>query len=75
MHDFVLQLRFRNSENNPCLYICHEGVGTLLIALHVDDLLIAGNSLSQIDAIKKKRSDRFEMKDMGIAKVILVVEI
>ena len=76
IHDFLIrELRFESSSSDPCLYTRHNGSGILIIALYVDDLLIAGNSKSEIDAIKKELSDRFEMKDLGEAKVMLGIEI
>ncbi len=47
----------------------------LIIALYVDDLLIAGDDMSGISWIKGELSKRFEMKDMGEAKVCLGLEI
>ncbi len=75
MHEFLLGLGFESSQNDPCLYVRHSTAGVLLIGLYVDDLLIAGSSRSEIALIKKKLSQRFEMKDMGTAKVILGIEV
>ena len=76
IHDFlVTKLSFKSSQNDPCLYVRHTGPNTLIIALYVDDLLIAGNSKSEIADIKRELSRRFEMKDLGPAKVMLGIEI
>lgn len=75
MHQFLLQIGLTSSPNDPCLYIRHSSIGILLIALYVDDLLIAGSSPSEVKSVKDKLSHRFEMKDMGEAKVILGIEI
>ena len=75
MHEFLLGIGFISSPNDPCLYFRHSSSGIVLIALYVDDLLIAGSSRSEIKFIKDKLSQRFEMKDMGAAKVILGIEI
>lgn len=75
MHEFLLQIGFTSSLNDPCLYIRHLPSGIVLIALYVDDLLIAGSSLTEVESIKKKLNHRFEMKNMGEAKVILGIEI
>ena len=47
----------------------------MLIALYVGDLLIAGSAKSEIDFVKSKLSERFEMNDMGVARVMLGIEI
>ncbi len=76
IHEFLVRdLEFRSSSNDPCLYTRHKESNILIIALYVDDLLIAGNSKSDIEAIKAKLSNRFEMKDLGPAKLMLGIEI
>src|SRR5213078_2277470 len=45
------------------------------IALYVDDLIIAGENESEISTIKQRLSERFEMKDLGIARKFLGIEI
>ena len=76
MHDFLIQqLGFTSSFNDPCLYTRHNASTIMLIALYVDDLLIAGSAKYKIDFVKGKLSERFEMKDMGVARVMLRIEI
>ena len=47
----------------------------LILALYVDDLLIAGNSKSDISSLKMELLSKFEMKDLGQARVMLGIEI
>ena len=47
----------------------------MFLTLYVDDTLLARNNLEMIEATKKWLSSIFEMKDMGKANYILVVEI
>ncbi len=76
MHEFLVnELQFVSSPNDPCLYTQHKDSNILIIALYVDDLLIAGNSKSDIETIKKELSNKFEMKDLGNAKIMLGIEI
>ncbi|RDX83005.1 hypothetical protein CR513_36131, partial [Mucuna pruriens] len=44
----------------------------IILLLYVDDMLIVGKSISRIDRLKKQLSESFAMKDMGVAKQILV---
>jgi Reverse transcriptase (RNA-dependent DNA polymerase) len=60
---------------DDCLYVRIEGAGTLLIALYVDDLLIACGDIAYLAEIKAALSQRFEMKDLGEAKMCLGLEI
>lgn len=75
MHEFLLNLKFASSRNDPCLYVRHLSSKILIIALYVDDLLIAGNSMLEIKSLKAELSRRFEMKDMGAASVMLGIKI
>ena len=75
MHEFLLRLKFVSSRNDPCLYIRRLQSSILIVALYVDDLLIAGNSLCQINNLKTELRKRFEMKDMGAARVMLGINI
>ena len=47
----------------------------MMIALYVDDLLIAGRDTTSIEWMKGELRQRFEMKDLGEAKVCLGLEI
>ncbi len=42
------ELRFVSSPNDPCLYVRHSAQSIMLIALYVDDLLLAGNESGSI---------------------------
>ena len=71
----VEELKFQSSSNDPCLYVRHKVSSILIIALYLDDLLIAGNSKSDVAIIKKELSSRFEMKNRGPANVMPGIEI
>lgn len=76
IHQYLTKdLRLCCSINDPCLYVRKTSSGILIVCLYVDDLLIVGNSKPEIAAIKGELSKRFEMKDLGPAKVMLGIEI
>ncbi len=76
MHQFLVnELEFKSSPNDPCLYTRHKSSSILLIALYVDDILIAGSMKAEVQSIKNRLAARFEMKDLGIARVILGIQI
>eukprot|EP00952_Eustigmatos_sp_NYUAD-ZCMA_P013142 52409-Eustigmatos_ZCMA.PRE.1 len=49
--------------------------GMLVVALYVDDLLIAGPQRATVDHFKRAIADRFKMKDLGPVKWLLGMEI
>ena len=69
------ELGFQRSDGDPYLYVRHNDEGVMMIALYVDDLLLAAKTMRQVSRLKKMLSDRFEMKDLGEAKVCLGLEI
>ena len=74
--DFLIgELGFQTSRSDPCLYIKRVGNTILLIALYVDDLLLAGSDIDAITWMKGELNKRFKMKDLGEAKVCIVLEI
>ncbi len=76
IHNYLVNvLKFKSSMNDPCLYVKKTSNRILIVALYVDDLLILGNSKKDIAALKGELSKRFEMKDLGPAKVMLGIEI
>ena len=74
-HYLCTDLNFTSSTDDPCLYIRKRNSCITIIALYVDDLLILGSSKDEITLIKNEFSRRFEMKDLGQAKVMLGIEI
>ena len=64
IHQYLtIDLGFTSSINDPCLYVRKTSSEILIIALYVDDLLMIGNSSSEITKIKGEFKKRFEMKD------------
>ncbi len=72
---------FNVSEIDPCLYVKRSEPGrggeisVLIVLLWVDDLIICGNSASEIADFKMAISKRFKMKDLGALSYILGMEI
>ena len=47
----------------------------IILLLYVDDMLIVGSSIEEINNLKKQLSKQFAMKDLGVAKQILGMRI
>ena len=45
------------------------------MCLYVDDMLIIGSNINIIKKTKQMLANKFEMKDMGVADVILGIKI
>jgi hypothetical protein len=72
---FVLGLGFPRSKSNHFVFYKPYGCFFLVITLYVDDMLLFGNSKDVILDLKYHLSTQFDMKDLGVAKYILGMEI
>ncbi|KAK1613079.1 hypothetical protein QYE76_036752 [Lolium multiflorum] len=63
------------NEADKCVYYRHGGGEGVILCLYVDDILIFGTSLNVIKEVKEFLSRCFEMKDLGVADVILNIKL
>ncbi|GKC21724.1 zinc finger, CCHC-type containing protein [Tanacetum coccineum] len=74
--EVILSSGFLLNQSDKCVYSKFDGSGKgVIICLYVDDMLIFGTDLNQVDKTKKFLSSRFSIKDMGKANVILGIKI
>ena len=58
------QMGFVQTTSDPCLYVSTEGE-LCIVAVYVDDVVIAGKSDEKFSEVKKSVGMRFKLKDMG----------
>ena len=75
MHNFLKELDYKQCSSDTCLYTKQVGANFVIIALFVDDLLIASNNMQLLQNEKRLLSGKFEMKDLGEAHYILGIQI
>jgi hypothetical protein len=73
--EVLLSMNFKKTDCEPCLFISHLEGSCTILALYVDDILIFSNNEKHLTNIKKKLMSKFDMKDLGIAKHFLDIEI
>ena len=62
---------FKINECDKCVYVKNTDQGYVIVCFYVDDMLIIGSSQNIIKSNKQMLNSRFDMKDMGVADVIL----
>ena len=67
----MLSIGFKTNECDKCVYTKSTQKGYVIVCLYVDDMLIIGSNHEMIQSTKNMLSSRFDMKDMGIADVII----
>jgi len=73
--DVMIDSGFKINECDKCVYMKDTPNGYVILCLYVDDMLIAGSNEKMIRSTKDMLKARFDMKDMGLADVILGVQI
>ena len=71
----MLSHGFKINECDKCVYIKQNTNSCVLVCLYVDDMLIMGNSKDVILSTKRLLNSMFDMKDLGLADVILGIQI
>ncbi|KAK4385674.1 Retrovirus-related Pol polyprotein from transposon RE1 [Sesamum angolense] len=69
------QYGFAQSAKDHCLFTMHTNLGQLFLLVYVDDILITGPSLSDIEGVKSYLHSLFTIKDIGGARYFLGLEI
>ena len=75
INKFFAKHGFKRIEYDYGLYIIWNDNMKFIIALYVDDLLLACNRKDQLNVMKQLLSAEYEMKDLGEAKFVLGIEI
>ena len=57
------------------LYVYKSGRGLVFVTIYVDDLIIGGDHLDEVEQIKGLLRQEFEMKDLGELKFFLGTKI
>lgn len=68
------ELGFIQTDSDPCIYRASKGE-MFLIAVYVDDIILATKSDSRLEEVKKKLDEHFEIKDMGQLHYFLGVNV
>ena len=66
---------FIKNEEEPCVYKKASGSALMFLVLYVDDILLIGNDIPMLEAIKTSLRKSFSMKDLGEAAYILGIRI
>ena len=71
LHTSLIQIGFNSSDADPCVYIC----GGKIIAVYVDDLILLTDTKDEMESLKNRLSEEFNMKDLGEVSQFLGVSI
>ncbi|XP_070679109.1 uncharacterized mitochondrial protein AtMg00810-like [Malus domestica] len=66
---------FQKSHVDSSLFIRSGNIGKLVVLIYVDDLIITGDNVSEITALKQSLHKKFAIKDLGNLKHFLGIEV
>ena len=69
---FMHRIGFKRYETDHCCYVKFFGKSFIILLLYVDDMLIAGFSIEEINNLKKQLSKRFAINDLELQRKSLV---
>ena len=65
---------FEQTSSDPCLYVSSKGE-LFFIAVYVDDIILAGESIERMNEVKSALSAQFDVKDLGDLHYFLGVKV
>lgn len=71
----IIALGFRQSRADHSLFIYKRGKVYVVVLIYVDDVILAGNDTGKIQEIKTYLDEKFSIKDLGILKYFLGIEV
>ena len=70
---FMFPQGFSRCHSDHCVYFKMLDNGSyIILLLYVDDMLVGGYNIQDINVLTKKLANSFAMKDLGTAKKILL---
>ena len=71
----VERMGFKQCITDPCVYIKETPSGPIYLAVYVDDLLIIGKNIEEVNTVKVDLSKEFMMEDRGDVEYILGIQV
>ena len=73
--EVIKKFGFKENDVDSCIYVKVKGGKLIILVLYVDDILLACNDKNMLHETKNFLSSNFDMKDLGDASYVLVIEI
>jgi Reverse transcriptase (RNA-dependent DNA polymerase) len=75
LNSTLKKLGFSQCSKDTCVYLYRSGDTFIILAVHVDNMLIISNSRSQLAKMKLNLAQHFKVKDLGKVKFLLGIEV
>jgi len=71
----LLQQNYTQASSDHSLFIKQTDISFTIILVYVDDVILAGNSITEFTTMKSILHDKFKIKDLGQLKYFLGLEV
>ncbi|XP_071700361.1 uncharacterized mitochondrial protein AtMg00810-like [Rutidosis leptorrhynchoides] len=71
----LIEYGFVQSKNDYSLFVKSDDESFVGLLVYVDDIVVTGSHVSEIDKVKKFLSTKFMIKDLGVLKYFLGIEV
>ncbi|CAL0330280.1 unnamed protein product [Lupinus luteus] len=75
LSSFLVTLGYIQSHHDHSLFTKKHGSVFTALLIYVDDLILAGNNLDEISSVKRHLDTQFKIKDLGVLKYFLGLEV
>ncbi|XP_062028859.1 uncharacterized mitochondrial protein AtMg00810-like [Rosa rugosa] len=69
------EVGFQRSNADSSLFVRIGSTSKLVVLIYVDDLIVTGDNVEEINTLKQSLRNRFALKDLGILKYFLGIEV
>ncbi|KAM2035444.1 hypothetical protein ACFX16_038537 [Malus domestica] len=66
---------FKQTQVDHTLFLKHDRSKLTALIVYVDDMVVSGNDVEEIQKLQKYLAKEFEMNDLGILKYFLGIEV
>ena len=75
LSEHLIQIGFKSCLHDPCLFVRRSTDRLAYIFVYVDDLIIATDSVEEMQRVKSELTSKWSMKDMGALESILGIRV
>lgn len=72
---FIKSIGFIRSEYDYCLYYCSINGARIYLLIYVDDIIVISESIGELESVKSRLSNKFDMQDFGELSTFLGIKV
>ena len=69
--NIMRDIGFKSCASEPCVFVQNTGKSVTLVVTYVDDLLVMGPDMGEIEVVKKQLKSQLNIRDLGSATEFL----